>query len=220
MQDIILASASPRRQQLLEQIGLPFVAAAADVDESLIEECSAPELVKQLAWRKAEQAARVWQDAIIIGADTMVILDEHIMGKPVNREDAFDKLSLLSGRHHQVMTGLCVMNSRRGICDTEVESTDVYFRSLHSQEINAYLDWGEWTDKAGGYGIQGKGALLIEKIEGCYFNVVGLPINRLYIMLGKQGVQLLGGETPDGLPVWNQKHARGDASPGKTEHTR
>lgn len=215
MQEIILASASPRRQQLLEQIGLPYLAAAADVDESLIEKSSAPELVKQLARRKAEQAARVWQDAIVIAADTMVILDEHIMGKPVDREDAFYKLSLLSGRHHKVMTGLCIMNRSRGICDTQVESTDVYFRTLRPEEINAYLDWGEWADKAGGYGIQGKGALLIEKIEGCYFNVVGLPINRLYIMLGKQGVHLLGGKTPDGLPVWNQGHAPGDASPGE-----
>ncbi|HPF20470.1 MAG TPA: Maf family protein [Syntrophomonas sp.] len=216
MQKIILASASPRRQQLFAQIGLPFVAAAADVDEEPMKECSAPELVQQLARRKAEQVAGVWRDAIIIAADTLVILDEHIMGKPVNREDAFRKLSLLSGRHHKVMTGLCVLDSNRGICDTGVESTEVYFRTLTPGEINAYLNWGEWVDKAGGYGIQGKGALLIEKIEGCYFNVVGLPINRLYIMLGKQGVNLLGGKTPDGLPVWDQGHAPGDASPGKT----
>jgi septum formation protein len=215
LQEIILASASPRRRQLLEQIGLPFVVAAADIDEELIEECSAPELVKQLAWRKAEQVARDNRRSIIIAADTMVVLDEHIMGKPVSREDAYNKLSLLSGRHHQVMTGLCVLDSSRGICDTGVEITDVYFRALHPEEINAYLDWEEWVDKAGGYGIQGKGALLIEKIEGCYFNVVGLPINRLYIMLGKQGVHLLGGKTPDGLPVWDQGHAPGDASPGK-----
>jgi len=216
LQEIILASASPRRQQLLEQIGVPFVVAAAEIDEESIENSSAPELVKQLARRKAEQVARDKQQAIIIAADTLVVLDEHIMGKPVNREDAFYKLSLLSGRHHQVMTGLCVLNSSRGICDTEVEITDVYFRTLSRQEINSYLDWGEWVDKAGGYGIQGKGALLIEKIAGCYFNVVGLPINRLYLMLGKQGVNLLGGRTPDGLPVWNQGYAPGNASPGKT----
>ena len=216
MQEIILASGSPRRRQLLEQIGLPFVVAAADIDEELMEECAAPELVKQLARRKAEQVARDKRRSIIIAADTMVVLDEHIMGKPVNREDAYNKLSLLSGRHHQVMTGLCVLDSGRGICDTEVEITEVYFRTLHPMEINAYLDWEEWVDKAGGYGIQGKGALLIEKIQGCYFNVVGLPINRLYIMLGKQGVHLLGGETPDGLPVWDQGHAPGDASPGET----
>jgi len=216
LQEIILASGSPRRRQLLEQIGLPFVVAAADIDEELMEECAAPELVKQLARRKAEQVARDKRRSIIIAADTMVVLDEHIMGKPVNREDAYNKLSLLSGRHHQVMTGLCVLDSGRGICDTEVEITEVYFRTLHPMEINAYLDWEEWVDKAGGYGIQGKGALLIEKIQGCYFNVVGLPINRLYIMLGKQGVHLLGGETPDGLPVWDQGHAPGDASPGET----
>jgi septum formation protein len=216
LQEIILASASPRRRQLLEQIGLPFVVATADIDEELIEGCSAPELVKKLARRKAGQAARDNRRSIIIAADTMVVLDEHIMGKPVSREDAYYKLSLLSGRHHQVMTGLCVLDSSRGICDTGVEITDVYFRTLRPEEIDAYLDWGEWVDKAGGYGIQGKGALLIEKIEGCYFNVVGLPINRLYIMLGKQGVYLLGGKTPDGLPVWDQRYAPGDASPGET----
>lgn len=215
MQEIVLASASPRRQQLLEQIGVSFEVVVADIDEELTENSSAPELVKRLARCKAEQVARDKQQAIIIAADTLVILDEHIMGKPVNREDAFYKLTLLSGRPHQVMTGLCVLNSARGICDTAVETTNVYFRALSRQEIDSYLDWGEWVDKAGGYAIQGKGALLIEKIAGCYFNVVGLPVNRLNLMLGKQGVNLLGG-TPNGIPVWNQGYAPGDAPPGKT----
>jgi septum formation protein len=216
LQEIILASASPRRRHLLEQTGLSFMVAAAEVDERRIEDCSTPELVKKLARIKAEQVARRHRQALIIAADTLVVLDEHIMGKPVNREDAYNKLCLLSGRHHQVMTGLCILDSGRGACDTEVEITEVYFRCLRPEEINAYLDWQEWTDKAGGYGIQGKGALLIEKIDGCYFNVVGLPLNRLYIMLGKQGVNLLGGLTPDGLPVRDQGYAPGDAAPGKT----
>jgi len=217
LQEIILASASPRRQQLLEQIGLQFNVVPADIDEESIKDCSAPELVKQLARLKAEQVAMTRQQAIIIAADTLVVLDGIIMGKPVNREDAFNKLSLLSGRHHQVVTGICVLDSATHNYETAAEITDVYFRILSPAEINGYLDWGEWADKAGGYGIQGKGSLLIEKIEGCYSNVVGLPLSRLYLMLGKQGVNILRGRTPDELPVWNQEHAPGDASPGKVE---
>lgn len=101
------------------------------------------------------------------------------------------------------MTGLCVFNCKDQSHTTEVEITKVFFRPLTCREINAYLDSAEWVDKAGGYGIQGLGALLIEKIEGCYFNVVGLPLNRLNQMLGKQGVYLLGGTTPDGLQSWD-----------------
>lgn len=215
MQEIILASSSPRRKQLLQQIGLQFIAVPAEIDEGSIKDSSVPELVKQLARLKAEQVGRGKQQAIIIAADTMVVLNEFLMGKPVNREDAFNKLSLLSGRPHQVVTGLCVLDCARQNYETAVEVTDVFFRTLRPAEINGYLDYGEWVDKAGGYGIQGKGALLIEKIEGCYFNVVGLPLSRLYLMLGKQGVNLLGGVTPNGLPGWNQEHADGDASPGK-----
>ena len=193
MQEIILASSSPRRQQLLQQIGLQFITVPAEIDEGSIKYSSVPELVKQLARLKAEQVGRGKQQAIIIAADTLVVLNEFWMGKPVNRADAFNKLSLLSGRHHQVVTGLCVLDCARQNYETAVEVTDVFFRTLRPAEINGYLDYGEWVDKAGGYGIQGKGALLIEKIEGCYFNVVGLPLSRLYLMLGKQGVHLLGG---------------------------
>lgn len=199
MHDIILASASPRRKQLLEQIGLKFRCLPAEVDEKAIPGQLPEELVSELASKKAQAVAHYYQKGIVIAADTIVVADDIIMGKPIDREDAGQKLTMLSGREHQVMTGLCVINCENGSCAAEVEVTSVFFRSLSQTEINAYLHSKEWEDKAGGYGIQGLGALLVERIEGCYFNVVGLPLNRLNQMLCKQGVYLLGGMTPDGL---------------------
>ncbi len=203
MQEIILASASPRRKQLLEQIGLTFSCLPADVDEEGILTSSPRELVSQLAWDKARAVTEHCENAIIIAADTVVVLDEMIMGKPANREDAFQKLTLLSGREHQVLTGICVINQNNNSHATEVELTRVTFRYLSSNEIQAYLDHGEWVDKAGGYGIQGLGALLIDKIDGCYFNVVGLPLSKLYQLLYKQGVNLLRGKMPGGVQGWD-----------------
>ena len=203
MHEIILASASPRRKQLLEQIGLKFRCIPAGIDEECLESLSPPAMVSKLACNKAQVVAQQLKQGIVIAADTVVVLDDFIMGKPVNREDAEQKLSLLSARAHQVMTGLCIFNCKDQSHLSEVEITKVFFRSLSHREINAYLDSAEWVDKAGGYGIQGLGALLIEKIEGCYFNVVGLPLNRLNQMLGKQGVYLLGRTTPYGLQSWD-----------------
>ena len=203
MKKIILASASPRRKQLLEQIGLNFSCLPAEVDEDAIKALSPRDMVSKLAWQKAQAVAKRLKMGIVIAADTVVVLDDLVMGKPVNRADAEQKLALLSAREHQVMTGLCVFNCKDQSHASEVEITKVFFRPLSHQEINDYLDSAEWVDKAGGYGIQGLGALLIEKIEGCYFNVVGLPLNRLNQMLGKQGVYLLGGTTPDGLQSWD-----------------
>lgn len=203
MHDIILASASPRRKLLLEQIGVRFSCLPAEVDEESLEVLPAQDMVNKLAWMKAHSVAQQFKQGLVIAADTVVVLDDLIMGKPVDREDAEQKLSLLSAREHQVMTGLCVFNCEDQSYVSEVEVTSVYFRRLSHREINAYLDSAEWVDKAGGYGIQGLGALLIEKIVGCYFNVVGLPLNRLNQMLGKQGVHLLGGKAPDGLQSWD-----------------
>lgn len=203
MHEFILASASPRRKQLLEQIGLRFSCLPAEVDEEALGVLSARDMVSKLAWLKAWTVARQLKKGIVIAADTVVVVDDLVMGKPVNRKDAEQKLSLLSAREHQVMTGLCVFNCQDQKHAVEVEVTRVFFRNLSTCEINVYLDSGEWVDKAGAYGIQGLGALLIEKIEGCYFNVVGLPLNRLNQMLSKQGVYLLGGKTPDGLQSWD-----------------
>lgn len=203
MHEFILASASPRRKQLLEQIGLSFRCLPAQIDEEAFGALSARQLVSKLAYLKARATAQQLENGIVIAADTVVVLDNLIMGKPTNRKDAEQKLALLSDREHQVMTGICVFNCQDQNHAVEVEVTKVFFRQLSRCEINAYLDTDEWVDKAGAYGIQGRGALLIDKIEGCYFNVVGLPLNRLNQMLGKQGVYLLGGNTPDGLQSWD-----------------
>jgi len=135
--------------------------------------------------------SRISGDSIVIAADTIVVLEGQIMGKPLNEDDARHKLSRLSGRRHEVITAVCVKMGEE-ICEVEDETTRVYFRPLSAQEITAYVASGEPADKAGAYGIQGRGGLLVEKIEGCYFNVVGLPLSRLYLMLKKHGVDLLG----------------------------
>lgn len=192
MRNIILASASPRRKLLLQQIGLDFISWPANIDENLSTLTSPPELVQAIAYQKAQEVSRQLDAGIVIAADTIVVWEGRIMGKPESRDEAFMMLSNLSGQRHQVITGLCVMDVQDKAPDNAVEITEVFFRNLSPEEINSYLDSGEWTDKAGAYGIQGLGSLLVARIEGCYFNVVGLPLNRLYMMLREQGVDLLG----------------------------
>ncbi|NMC26517.1 MAG: septum formation protein Maf [Syntrophomonadaceae bacterium] len=194
MKRIILASESPRRQHLLQQIGLEFICSPAYIEEDLSFSAFPHELVQTIASRKAKEAAHCWDQGIIIAADTVVASDGCIMGKPRDRGEAANMLICLSNRCHQVITGICIMDARSGRVETASESTAVFFRELSPGEINSYLDCGEWQDKAGAYAIQGRGALLIERIEGCYFNVVGLPLNRLHLMLREFGVDLWGGQ--------------------------
>jgi len=192
MKSIILASQSPRRQELLKQVGLEFEVIPADIDENLLQSVSPIEMVQQLACQKAKFVANGKQKGIIIAADTIVVVDDRVMGKPNTKDDAYQMLSSLSGRVHQVMTGLCVINAEAGKTECGVEQTEVTFRTLSESEIVAYIASGEPFDKAGGYGVQGLGALLVEKINGCYFNVVGLPLSKLFQMLKNQGIDLLG----------------------------
>jgi septum formation protein len=192
VKNIILASASPRRKELLEILKLNFSIISVNIDENLLPEESPHDAVRRLARLKAEAVmSRISGDSIVIAADTIVVLEGQIMGKPLNEDDARHKLSRLSGRRHEVITAVCVKMGEE-ICEVEDETTRVYFRPLSAQEITAYVASGEPADKAGAYGIQGRGGLLVEKIEGCYFNVVGLPLSRLYLMLKKHGVDLLG----------------------------
>ncbi|MEQ8235344.1 MAG: Maf family protein [Syntrophomonadaceae bacterium] len=193
MKRIILASESPRRQQLLQQIGLEFICSPAYIEEDLSFSAFPHELVQTIASRKATETAQSWDNGIIIAADTVVASESCIMGKPGDRGEAAHMLSGLSNRCHQVITGICIMDAKSGRTETAAESTAVFFRELSPGEIESYLDCGEWRDKAGAYAIQGRGALLIERIDGCYFNVVGLPLNRLHLMLREYGVDLLGG---------------------------
>ena len=175
---IILASASPRRRELMNMITPEFTAVSVDADETLPEGIAPMEASEYLAKLKAETAAAEYPDSIVIGCDTTVICDEQILGKPADKQQCRAFMELLSGRTHKVATGCCIAYKGRTVSFTSV--TEVTFRSLEAQEIEEYISTDEPYDKAGGYGIQGRGALLIEKINGDYFTVVGLPVSRLY----------------------------------------
>lgn len=182
--ELILASQSPRRQELLKLIRHPFTVRVADIDETLAP-CEPEKAVAQLSRKKAE-AVRRSADETVIGADTVVVLDGKILGKPINETDAFRMLRALSGRRHQVMTGLTVLQGDQCISGTEV--TEVSFRPLSDGDILSYIATGDPMDKAGSYGIQNGGALFVDGIHGDYFNVVGLPVCRLNLILKELGL--------------------------------
>ncbi len=176
---LVLASASPRRSALLSQIGLTFEVRPSDIVEpphNIHSNNPASEVTQNLALLKAAAVAQHFDDAIIIGADTLVSLDGKLLGKPADDADAFDMLTHLSGTSHEVVTGVALIDARTEHETVWSETTQVYFRELHSAEITAYIASGETSDKAGAYGIQGRGAAFVRRIEGCYFNVVGLPL--------------------------------------------
>ncbi len=187
---IILASNSPRRRDLLTQIGLTFTQDPADVDERTLPGENAGDYARRVALDKARVAAGRAGHAIVIAADTIVVLDDTILGKPQDSGDAERMLTELSGKMHLVMTGLTVMDAAAGKAQTRLATTKVWFRRLSKDMIIRYVKTGEPLDKAGAYGIQEKGALLVERIDGCYFNVVGLPISLLAEMLLEYGVKL------------------------------
>lgn len=187
---IILASNSPRRRELLAQIGIrDFQILSPDVDEAVESGLSPARMVEALSLRKARAAAgRAGAEDLILAADTVVALDGRVLGKPRDQEEAFAMLSALSGREHRVYTGVTVLGG--GQAATEHEETAVAFRALSPEEIRDYIATGEPMDKAGAYGIQGVGALLVQGIRGDYCNVVGLPLFRLGRMLSGFGVKL------------------------------
>ena len=189
--DIILASQSPRRRELLGQMGLKgFKILSPEVDEHVEGNPDPASLVEQLSLRKASAVAqRADEDDLIIAADTVVVLDGAVLGKPADEREAFAMLSALSGNRHYVYTGVTVL--RGGQTLTAHECTTVTFREVEPHEISSYIATGEPMDKAGAYGIQGLGALLIQRIEGDYYNVMGLPVYRLGRMLAELGLDLL-----------------------------
>ncbi len=195
MPDIILASASPRRQELLRLIGLDFRVAPSKFDESTVVTWPPEDHVTESATGKANDVASGISDGIIIGADTVVVAYGEIMGKPVDPADARRMLKLLSGRAHCVYTGLCVIERLDGKTVRTIagyERTEVRFGPLTNQIIEDYVATGEPLDKAGAYGIQERGSVLIEGINGDYFNVVGLPVYHLSRMLMELGIPLFG----------------------------
>lgn len=185
---VILASGSPRRKSLLESIGVDFTVYRPDVDETRIPHESPCEMCVRLARSKALSGSSVYPNDIVIAADTIVVIDGQIMGKPSDRNDAARMLSELSGREHEVITGLAV--SRGGEMRAADVHTLVRFRELNAGEISAYVATGECDDKAGAYAVQGKGSLLVEGITGDYYNVVGLPLCTLGGILRDFGVSL------------------------------
>ncbi len=197
MREIILASKSPRRAELLRQMGIKFRVVGSGLKE---EEASFPfrEGVQQLAYLKAEAVLKTEKvfsstQGIILAADTIVVKNGQVLGKPADKHEAAQMLTFLSGDVHEVMTGICIINQETGQVWREVEITRVYFRSLTDGEIKAYVASGEPLDKAGAYGIQGLGGLLVEKIDGCYYNVVGLPLVKTMQLLRNCGIKILGG---------------------------
>ena len=173
---LILASASPRRKQFLAELGLSFAIVQAEVSEDLIPCEQAEHYVSRLARQKAAWVSSQYPDCAVLAADTVVCLGELILGKPQDTEDAVRMLEQLSGKKHTVRTGYCITCQSRSLNYQMVVSTDVWFVELTEKLIKAYVAEGESMDKAGAYGIQGKGACLIEKIDGSYTNVVGLPL--------------------------------------------
>ena len=191
MSNLILASASPRRQELLRGLGLQFEIRTADIDESMNPACGAAAEVARISREKALAVQKQTGDMpIIIAADTIVCVDDRILGKPRTEAEAARMLRLLSGRSHQVRTGVTVLQGNHAV--TEVETAEVRFRPLSDGEIAAYIATGEPMDKAGSYGIQGRAAIFVEGICGDYFNVMGLPLCRLSQILEQFGISVLG----------------------------
>mgnify|MGYP006286406079 CR=1 FL=1 len=191
MKKIILASKSPRRQSLLKNIGVEFTVIAHEIDEDSVSEKYPEETAQELSYRKAMYIAKnMVNDCIVIGADTIVVCNG-ILGKPADKEEAVNMLTRLQGNWHQVITGISVVESLTMNCVKTYEKTFVKMRNLTQDTIKAYVNTGEPMDKAGAYGVQGFGSLLIEKIEGCYFNVVGLPIAKLGKIVEKFGISFL-----------------------------
>ncbi len=187
MKSIILASQSPRRKELLHRLLDSFLVECDTEEEVKIPGEAPMEMVQRLAMDKVRHvAARTEEDALIIGADTVVASEGVCLGKPKDKEEAFKMLSALSGREHQVFTGIAVLDTESGKAMGDVSMTRVRFRRLTPAEIEDYIASGEPMDKAGGYGIQDLGALLVEGIEGDYFTVVGLPICRLGKLLKEE----------------------------------
>ena len=183
--NFILASASPRRSDLLRNIGMQFKVVISDVTEDEIVNGDIDNTLINNARKKGNTVAARNPDSIVISADTVVILDDHIMGKPNNSTEAFQMLQKLNGRIHVVKTAFGLILNRYHKMYFDTVTTRVKFRQLDNQEIEAYVQSGEPSDKAGAYGIQGKGSLLIDSIDGCYFNIVGFPISKFFVALKK-----------------------------------
>jgi septum formation protein len=192
MKKIILASASPRRKELLEKIGLKFEVDASDCEKEIDLTPEPDELVRRISMTKAESVAARHENAIIIAADTIGVIGKKILGKPQTANEASKMLQEISGKSHLVITGFTILDTGTNKIFTGTVSTTVHVKKLTQKEIAAYVKTGEPLDKAGAYAIQGLGAVIIEKIEGDYYNVMGLPLQALTEALKEFGISVLG----------------------------
>ena len=182
---IVLASQSPRRIQLMKMIVSHFESRASEVDEDIPDGHTPEKLVLELAKRKAEKVSYEIDSGLVIGADSVVVINEDILGKPASEQESRDVLHKLSGKLHQVFTGVCLIKKPESEILSDVAVTEVKFRKLSDWEIDAYIRSNRPFDKAGSYGIQDDAAVFVEEIRGCYYNVMGLPVSMTYLMLKK-----------------------------------
>lgn len=190
---VILASKSPRRVEILEKIVKEFEVVQSNFDENTIDfKGDVEKYVKDLSRNKAiEVSKRLNEPSIVIAADTVVFQNGKVLEKPKNEEDAFSMLSSLSGNTHKVYSGICLINTYDDTVVTDCDCTEVKFSELNPRQIRNYINSGEPMDKAGAYGIQGLGGAFVERIEGCYYNVMGLPLNKLYKALEDYDITIL-----------------------------
>ncbi|MCF6465380.1 Maf family protein [Clostridium sp. Cult2] len=193
MNRIILASASPRRKELLLKYNVETIIIESKIDEKISQHETAEQVAMALSFEKANQVARKLNDGeIVIGADTIVICEGEILGKPKDEDEGKNMMKFLSGKEHEVITGLSIIKSNSNLKIIDYEKTIVKFRELTDKKIENYIKTREYIDKAGGYAIQGLGSVFVEYINGCYFNVIGLPIYKLDILLERYfGISLL-----------------------------
>ena len=191
MKNIILASASPRRKEILERTGLDFTVCKSDYEEDLDLPLRPRELARFLSRKKAEAVAHKYKDALVIAADTFIVFKDNLLGKPHTDKEALKMLKMLNGKAHSVVTGFTILDTANSKKLSRTAETKVYFKKLGKDEITAYVKSGEPLDKAGAYAVQGLGAVFVEKIEGDFFNVMGLPLCALAEGLKKFGVHVL-----------------------------
>ena len=192
--NIILASASPRRKEILGNTNVKFTVIKSEIDEVILDNEKPQQVVMRLAFEKCLDIASKHEEDLVIGADTIVVLDDEILGKPKDEKEAYKMIKSLSNRTHQVITGISLINLQSNTKIIDCVVSNVKFKDLSEEDIRDYLQTNESLDKAGAYGIQGYGALLVEEIQGDYFNIVGLPISRLSDLLRKHfGINLFYG---------------------------
>jgi len=181
--DIILASASPRRREILENVNVKFTVQSSQIEEVILENEDPKDLVMRLAFEKCIDVAKKNRNALVIGADTIVVLDNNILGKPKDEDHAYEMIKSLSNKKHQVITGISLINLSLNKKVIDYVVSEVTFKDLSEETIRDYIKTKESLDKAGAYGIQGYGSLLVDSIKGDYFNIVGLPLSRISDLL-------------------------------------